>query len=68
MKLINKDFNIHDLDFKDMLLSIDELLDWINDAPGEFHVSSLNRDVGMQWRYTEKLEKTCQDEFFRTCK
>ena len=63
MKLIERDFNIHDLEFGDVLLTIDELLDWINDAPGEFHVSALNRDVGMQWRYIEKLEKLVKMNF-----
>ncbi len=57
MNLIDKNFNIQELDFGNTILSIDELLDWVNLAPGEFHVSALNNDVGMQMRYTDKLEK-----------
>lgn len=57
INIIDKAFGIKDLDFKDRILTIGELHEWINISPGEFHVSALNPDVGMQMRYEQQLNK-----------
>lgn len=54
MRPVDKNFNI--IGPEDTLYSIDQLLDWINDAPGEFHISALARNTTYQQHYTEKLE------------
>ena len=63
MDLIDKNFNVQKVNFGNAVLSIDELLDWVSLAPGEFHVSALNSDVGMQMRYADKLEKLVKMSF-----
>ncbi len=57
VNIIDNKFGIKDLDFKDRILTIGELHEWITLAPGEFHVSALNPDVGMQMRYSQQLGK-----------
>ena len=57
VNIIDSAFGIKDLDFKDRILTIGELHEWVNLAPGEFHLSALNPDVGMQMRYAQRLDK-----------
>ncbi len=57
LKILDHAFGIKDLDFKDRILSVGELHEWVTLAPGEFHVSALNPDVGMQMRYAQRLDK-----------
>ena len=57
LNILDKTFAIKDIDFKDRVLTINELHDWVNLAPGEFHISAIASDVGMQMRHVQQLDK-----------
>ena len=45
------------LDLKNTIMDDDQLVKWIDDAPGAFHISNITNDTGLQYKYAKKLEK-----------
>lgn len=45
------------LNLPHIIMSDEQLVLWIDSAPGAFHVSNITNDTGMQLKYVNKLEK-----------